>query len=181
MKFNLTTILLIALIIYWDISIIKLFVKVAKGRLLLSKAKKNNETIIKGISSIYKTSNYIIAVCIELFFIFVLFRLLFIYKLPLILFIIIFVEGISLIVQVLIHIVAIFKEKYVHLTRDGLIYYIGYFEFSKCRFSWETTNNPNTLSNTLHVYKPKEKFPFTAIFDQETELAHKITDENSKL
>lgn len=181
MKFNLTSILLIALIIYCDVSTIKLFVKVAKGRLLLNKAKKNNETIIKGISSIYKTSNYIIVVCIELFLVYIFYRLLFIYKLPLILFILIFVEGISLIVQVLIHIVAIFKEKYVHLTRDGLIYYMGCFEFSKCRFSWETTNDPDTLSNTLHVYKPKEKLPFTAIFDEETELAHKITEENSKI
>lgn len=78
-----------------------------------------------------------------------------------------------------IHIIAVFKEKNVYLTEDGLIYFLGCFAFSKCRFSWESSNNPDIPSNTLHVYKPKDKLPFTVSFDDDIETAHKITDEHA--
>lgn len=179
MKFDYVTVLCMALTVYSLTSAIKLVVNVIKGRRLLKKAVKNNERIIKGESLIYKASNYIFAIVTEIIAACYIGSFLIYFRMPVFTVALVGMSIVVLAVNTVIHVIAIFKEKNVYLTEKGLIYFLGCFTFSKCRFSWENANNPEALSNTLHVYKPKDKFPFTVCFDSDIETAHKITDENA--
>lgn len=179
MKFDLFDVFYFLLVIYNLFSTVRLIFKVLRSCLLLNKARKNNEIIIKGNSSVYRIKNYIIAIITEAFFLFIMCRLLTLYRLPLYFAIFIGFTVANIAVSTIIHIIAIFKEKNVYLTNKGLIYFIGCFEFSKCRFAWESSDNSDNLSNTLHVYTPKDKIPFTATFDEQIENAHKIVSDNS--
>lgn len=179
MKFDLLYVLYPLLVIYSWISTVRLIFKVLRSWLLLNKVRKNNEIIIKGNSTVYRIKNYIIAIITEAFFMFIMCRLLTIDRLPLLFTIFVGFSIANIAVSMIIHIIAIFKENNVYLTNKGLIYFIGRFEFSKCRFAWESSDNSDDLSNTLHVYPPKDKFPFTATFDEQIENAHKIVSDNS--
>ena len=62
------------------------------------------------------------------------------------------VEMITMAVLLVVHLSATFAEKYVYLTKDGLIYFLGRFDFDKCRYYFEE--------------------------QVETEIAHKLIDKN---
>ncbi len=179
MKYNIVIVVCIVLMVNYFISTARLVAKIIKGKLLLKKARENGEIIIKGKNSVYKVTNYIIAIVMEVIAVFVFGKFLISYNVLSIVSVLVIITIAPLAVTIVIHIIAIFQENDVYLTKNGLIYFLGYFEFSKCRFSWESSNNPDVLSNTLHIYKPKEKIPFTVSFDRDIETAHKITDENS--
>lgn len=183
MKIENIIVLAIALVIsvLSDISTIKLIYNVTKGKLLLNKARNDGERIVRGISAIYRARNYLFSMLLELFFIYMMIRFLRIFgsvsKLLSIFFI---VEMITMAVLLVVHLSATFAEKYVYLTKDGLIYFLGRFDFDKCRYAWDTESQPGVLSNKLHIYKPNDNQPYTVYFEEEVEaeIAHKLIDEN---
>lgn len=179
MKFDFLIVLCIVLGVYNIANTVRLVANVLKGRQLLKKARENNEFIIKGNNAVYKASNYILAIGTEVLYLGLIFVLLKSYKAELFIALLVGTTVVTMAVDMFIHMIAVFKEKNVYLTKSGLIYFLGSFEFSKCRFSWENSSDHDMLSNTLHIYMPKDKLPFTVSFDNDVEAAHKITDENS--
>lgn len=169
----------IILSIYSDYSTIKLIYKITKGRILLNKAKNNGERIVRGISTIYKPSNYLFSIFMELFFIYTMIYVLRAYgSISKLLSIFIIIDIIAIVIVLIVHIIATFAEKYVYLTKDGLIYFLGRFDFDKCRHVWDAESQPDALSNRLHIYKPNDNQPYTVYFEEqlEAEIAHKLID-----
>ena len=82
---------------------------------------------------------------------------------------------VSTLVTLIIHLVALFQEKHVYLTKNGLITYVDCHSFSSCRFAWE--NNDGGMSDMLHVYIKKDKMPFTVQFDGDIAAAHALTEQ----
>ncbi len=157
----------------------KLVVKVVKGALLLKKAKTNNQMVIKCTSTVYKLRNYFISVVLDLAVLVFIIRLFSLIKYSSLIGVVIIITTFcSELIELIIHIIAIFREKYGYLTSDGLIYFIGCFKFDNCRFVWDSTANPDILSDTLHVYRQNEKMPFTVIFYDQIEEAHQIVSIN---
>ena len=164
----------------------KVTYQVISGRIKLRRVKDSGGIIIKCRSAVYKVHAYLIAITFELFMTHYFIK---ITKMVVkagekyetlphptrytLVVIVLYLILISLILNIIIHTTAIFREKYGYLTGDGLIYFLGQFSFGKCRFVWEE-NNADTLSNVLHIYKDKDKLPFTVIFDEKTEEAHKL-------
>lgn len=165
--------------IYSDYTTIKLIYNITKGRILLNKAKNNGERIVRGISTIYKASNYLFSILMELFFIYTMIYILRAFgSISKFLSIFITMDIIVIVIVLIIHIIATFAEKYVYLTKDGLIYFSGHFDFDKCRHVWEAESQSDALSNRLHIYKPNDNNPYTVYFEEqlETEIAHKLID-----
>lgn len=180
MKFDFWTLVWIALVISNCVSTVRLVSKVLKGNRLLKKARVDGGAIIKGNNNLYNLKHYLFAIVTELIVIYLICKLLSLYRLTAAIFAVEAVTTAAVAVTVVIHVIAIFKEKNVYLTEQGLIYFMGSFEFSNSRFLWETSENPEVLSRTLYIYGKKDKLPFTVSFDSDTELAHKIVSENSK-
>lgn len=162
-------------------STLRMVFNIIKSAMAVSSARKNGREVIRCESTVYKMSRYIIALLSEGFFTYFFADMYFRFrevkntfiKLPFLLLVLDFI------VLMIIHFIALYKEKYAYLTPDGLISYIKIFRFSNCRFAWETTGNNSGLSNTLHVYPKKEKFPFTVVFYNDIDAAHMIVDNNS--
>ena len=157
---------------------VKLVLEVINGRLMLGRARKSGELMVKGFNALFKASNYIFAIAGELFFVAVMCRFLFVYKLNTVSFVFVTVIAASLFVNSVVHIIALFAEKNVYLTESGLIYFLGSFKFSDCRFSWDSSDAPDDLSDRLYIYKRKANYPFIASFE-DRETAHSIVNENS--
>ena len=157
---------------------VMLAVQVINGRLLLSRARKSGESVIKGVNAMYKMVNYIAAIAAELFFTGAIGWIIFRYKMDTVSGLLIWTIALSLGLSTVIHIIALFTEKNVYLTPSGLIYFLGRFKFADCRFSWDSSDTADSLSDKLYVYKKKDKFPFVASFE-DRETAHRIVKENS--
>lgn len=180
MKFDFWTLICIALVIFNCFSTVRLVSKVLKGNRLLKKARAGGEAIVKGNNNLYDLKHYLFAIVTELICIFFIFKLLSLYRITIAAFAVVALTIAAVAVTVVIHVIAIFKEKNVYLTEHGLIYFLGSFEFSDSRFLWESSEKPEILSKTLYIYKKKDKFPFTVSFDSDIETAHKIVSENSR-
>ena len=172
-------IIFVAVLIWCSYSTVRLIMKVSKGLMLQRNAKHSNEVVIRGTSVIYKTTNYIFAIVYEVFIIGIFLSFLIRYTFDFLLNTFLCIDIFLLCIQVIIHFVGIFKEKYVYQTNKGVIFYMGIFDFLECRFVWETTSSPEQLSRTLHIYKPNEKTPFTVTFDRQIETAHRIIEKHS--
>ncbi len=162
-----------------DISTIKLIYNVIKGRVLLNKARNNGERIVRGISAVYRVHNYLFSMLLELFFIYIMIYFFRTFgSVSKFLSIFFIIEAITMAVLLVVHLTATFAEKYVYLTKDGLIYFLGRFDFDKCHYAWDAESQPDMLSNRLHVYKPNDNQPFTVYFEEqiEAEIAHKLID-----
>ena len=157
---------------------VKLAFQVINGSLLLGKARKSGRLIVKGSNAAYKAVNYIVAVAFEIFSVVVMCRIFFMSGLSAVLFVFTAAIIASLFVDTVIHTIALFAEKNVYLTESGLIYFLGSFKFSDSRFSWDSSDNPDSLSDKLYIYKGKDKYPFVASFE-DRETAHRIVAENS--
>ncbi|WP_028516054.1 hypothetical protein [Ruminococcus flavefaciens] len=157
---------------------VKLVFQVIKGRLLLSRARKSGEPVIKGVNAVYKMINYIVAVVTEALFTGFIGWNILKYKMDIISAVLIWTTVLSLGLSTVIHIIALFTEKNVYLTPSGLIYFLGRFKFADCRFSWDSSDTPDSLSDKLYIYEKKAKFPFVASFE-DRENAHRIVNENS--
>lgn len=179
MKFNILTFVAIFLVFFSLSSTVKLVVNVINGRILLRKAKNSGKIIIKGVNSIYKLSNYLVAILSETFITYIVCKLAFMYKVHSIVYVFVGIVILTLLATVIIHIIALFAEKDVYLTESGLIYFLGSFKFSDCRFSWDSSDTPDKPSDKLYIYKRKAKMPFVASFENDREAAHRIVNDNS--
>ena len=155
----------------------KLVFQVINGRLLLGRARKNGGLMVKGSNALYKAPNYVVAVISELFLAGVMCRFLIIYKFTAVSFAFITLIAVSLLVNAVIHFIGLLTEKNVYLTESGLIYFLGSFKFSDCRFSWDSSDTSDNLSDKLYIYKGKANYPFVASFE-DRETAHRIVNEN---
>ena len=168
------------LLIYSMYSVIKLMCKVIRSANKLSKAKNNGSAIIKCVSPIFKIKNYLFTIATELIMIYCFYRV--VNVLPSRMFFSYISFMILLIIEcftLFIHVIAVFREKYAYLTAEGLIFFIGDLSFEKCRFVWDTPNNPDELSDTLLIFPPNEKVPFPVVFTEELETAHLLTEINT--
>ena len=175
---RITDIIICALLVWIVYSTVRIAYGVIRSQVLIARAKKHGG-IIRGRSTLYKLGSYIYVIVVELgFILFFSFHLLKnYYRYPLQTDLILFILLVSFAVMMVIHLLAVFMEKYAYLTSDGLICYIKVFRFSKCRFAWETDAD-GMLSDTLHVYPKKESAPYTVRFDQPTEEAHQLVSDN---
>lgn len=176
---NLLMIVSAACLIYSLYGTIKLMCKIIRSSNMLSKAKKNDAAIIKCISPIFKIKNYLFTIGTELILIYCFYRIVTVLPSRMIFSYISFmVLLIVYCITLIIHVIAVFKEKYAYLTAEGLIFFIGDFSFEKCRFVWVTPQNPDELSDTLLVFPPKEKVPYSVVFTEDLETAHLLTEIN---
>ncbi len=182
---NKTTAIALITCIFCLFSTIKLTVNVISGRVMLDRARKSGQLPIKCRSSVYKGWAYIFAILLEGYLLrFFMKYIMVVYPLRdaadpkrfTAVMLVLGADVFCMAVSLIIHIFAIFLEKNAYLTNDGLVYFLGCFKFSECRFSWEAVAQ-GKLSDTLHVYKKKDKLPFTVVFDDNTEAAHRMTDE----
>ena len=174
MEFNILTFVVIFLVFFNLSSTVKLVVKVINGRILLSKAKNSGIIIRIGVNSIYKLSNYIVAIISEIIMTYIVCKLAFTYKVHSIVYVLVGMVILALLATIIIHSIALFAEKEVYLTESGLIYFLGSFKFSDCRFSWDSSD-----TDKLYIYKRKAKLPFVASFENDREAAHRIVNDNS--
>lgn len=177
---NFTWAIICVVLMLWSaVSSVRMAARVIHSRKVLADARANNEAVVRGNSTVYRTGYYV-AVTVTEFLAFLFFaRNLLRYLrtggfLPLIL----AVLCLSTLVMLVIHIIAAFQQKYVYLTQRGLITYVDCHTFEKCRFAWE--NSDAALSDTLHVYIKKDPHPYTVRFEGDLETAHRITDENAE-
>lgn len=169
----------IALMLWSAFSSVRMAARVIHSRKLLANARANNEVVVRGNSTIYRTGYYVAVIATEFLVLLFFVRNLLRYLrtggfLPLIF----AVLCLSTLVMLVIHIIAAFQEKYVYLTKCGLITYVDCHSFEKCRFAWE--NSDAALSDTLHVYIKNDPHPYTVRFESDLETAHQITDENAE-
>ena len=124
-------IIFVAVLIWCSYSTVRLIMKVSKGLMLQRNAKYSNEVVIRGTSVIYKTTNYIFAIVYEVFIIGIFLSFLIRYTFDFFLFFFLCIDIFLLCIQVIIHFVGIFKEKYVYLCNISYSF-IGtlYTEFS---------------------------------------------------
>lgn len=155
---------------------ITLVVSVQRGAYYLKRARRNGDDFIRCNSTVYQLKNYIITIVFELLMTYIMYSLLvYTRQVSVFLFCMDLAIILNLVTRLIVHIIAIFREKYSYLTSEGLVIFIGRLGFTKCRFVWEA---PEELSDTLHVYLPKKKQPFTVIFEEQIEEAHRMVDAN---
>lgn len=176
---------------------LKMVYGATKSFLMLKKAKKNGGSMIRCNNAGFRTINYLFPIGIEVFLVYSfhssivhlksldhLSRLEYLdvtnasdetvkYTVVLTIF---YVLTICPAVNLLIHLVALLRERSAYLTEEGIIYYLGHFRFSECNFVWDAANG--SLSNVLHVYKGKKKMPYTVYFDAGIEEAHRMTEKS---
>ena len=175
MKITIWHLLTLFILVTSVCSTLRMVVNIIISAMKLNSARKNGREVVKCESTVYKMSRYIIVLLSEGFFIYFFGDLYFrlreteniFMKLPFIMLVI------DVIILMIVHIIALFKEKYAYLTPDGLISYIKIFRFANCRFTWDSTGD------TLHVYPKKEKMPFTVVFRNNADTAHEIVDNNT--
>lgn len=173
-------ILLFLLILWSCYSTIKTIIKVITSGLTLFNAKRNGSEIIRCKSVVYRIWHYIFAIAYELFVAGYLFKLFLMLKKLKIeeLSICLLILIILMLSNAIIHVIAIFREKYAYLTEEGMVSFVEKFKFSKCRFSWESDDNADIVSDTLHIYPKKGNIPYTVVFESQAEQAHRIVSEN---
>ena len=166
----------IVLMIWCSFSAIRLTCKVIRSRKMLRVLRADNETIVHGISLHYKTVAYLFVIILELIGL-IYFGT---FSLPAcirngfgLLAWVIGVLGVSFLVTLVIHLIALFQEKHVYLTKNGLITFVDCHNFSACRFAWE--NSSTGLSDVLHVYVKNDRMPFTVKIDGDIAAAHALT------
>mgnify|MGYP003292595637 FL=1 len=177
---DLSKILLFLLILWNCYSTIKTTIKVIISGVTLFNAKRNGSEIIRCTSVVYKVRYYIFTIAFELFIAGYCFKWFLMLKNLEIegLVICLLITIIMMLINVIIHIIAIFREKYAYLTEEGIISFVRKFKFSKCRFSWESDDSADVVSDTLHVYPKKDNIPYTVVFESQAEQAHRIVSEN---
>ncbi len=177
-SFTMWSIIYTVLMIWCVFSAIRLAYRVIRSRKMLREIRAENETVIHGINVQFKLIAYVIVMIVELF------GLIYVaaYALPFYIsneFRLMALDAVGLIafflMRLIIHLVALFQEKHVYLTKIGLITYVDCHSFSSCRFAWE--NNDGGMSDMLHVYIKKGKMPFTAQFDGDIAAAHALTEQ----
>ena len=157
----------------------KLVYKIMRSANIISNARKNDAVIIRCLNPVYNIKNYVFNLITEPLLIYCYYRILsvipsrWLYS---------YISFIVLMIiycfSFIIHVIAVFREKYVYLTPHGLILFAGELSFEKFRFVWETPQNPDELSDTLLVYPEKEKIPFPVTFTENLEEAHLLTEIN---
>ncbi len=147
----------------------KTIIRMINGKRLLNKALKNGEEVIRCNYAVFDRKNYIIPSLFKLYFIYI--TLSYINKSPET-FILILPTALCMAVQLIILFLAYSREKYAYLTNDGVIFTLGCFKFTECRFTWEGSAVPDRLN----IYRPKAKVPYSVTFDQQVERAHEIID-----
>lgn len=180
MELNFGNIIFVGIICWNVYSSVKLLAKAINGAILRHEATHSNEIYIKGSYSGYKVSNYLFVYGVEIALLVMFFTLVFRYKLVAWFKASIWLCIVTTIMAIAVQCVALFKEKDVYLTNKGLVYFLGIFDFDKNKFVWEQGANPEQVSGTLHIYKPKDNFPYTVNFEQQIETAHRIVDKNYK-
>ncbi|MBQ5339099.1 MAG: hypothetical protein J6Z40_08035 [Oscillospiraceae bacterium] len=162
--------------IWFIYTAILLVYKVIRSRKMLREIRADNETAVHGINVQFKLFAYLIVMTVEVlgliyvagftlpFYISSGFRLLTVDAVGMIAF---------FLMRLFIHLIALFQEKHVYLTKNGLITLVECLPFSKCRFAWE--NSASGQSDMLHVYTKKDRMPFTAQFDGDIAAAHALT------
>lgn len=178
MKEGFWNIVLLAIVAWSVYSTVKLILNVTKSAALRRKALNSNEVVIKAKSNVYKTTHYILVIACEGLILSCFLTLLFRFRLQPTFFLLIVIDSVCILLSAIIQIIGFFGEKYVYLTNKGLIYFLGIFDFLENRFVWEESTNPEMLSNTLHIYKPKEQLPFTVTFENQVEVAHRIIEKH---
>jgi len=179
MKMTPYLIFIMVLMIWSAASVMIALYNVIRGRVLLERAKKEFASIVQGNNTYYKAWSYIFGIAMDIAVIIVFYRFMLLVKGISLLHTIMVANVILMVLLIMIHVIAIFEERNVYLTDLGLIGFMGCFEFSKCRFSWEESQDPEKLSNTLHIYRKNTKSPFTVTFDLRPDVAHRITERNS--
>ena len=166
------------LMIWCSCSAVRLAYKVIRSRKMLRVLRAENAAVVHGISMHYKAAAYLFVIIPELIAL-IYFGT---YSLPVcirsgfgLLALVIGVLSASFLVTLVIHLIALFQEKHVYLTKNGLITYVDCHTFSSCRFAWE--NSGSGLSDMLHVYVKKDRMPFTARFDSDIAAAHALTEQ----
>ncbi len=175
-----TTILIwIALVLFSLFTTGKLLVGIGQSAWHLHKARTSGGTVIRCNSTVYKMWIYLFALVTEggLTFWLTTIALRF-QRLPVLYRVLTWTVVATTAIDFIIHAVAIFREKYCYLTDEGVLCYIKVFPFAKCRFGWEEAADPARPSDTLHVYPPKEKLPFTVVFPDQIEEAHTVVQTN---
>lgn len=180
MELNFGNIIFVGIICWNVYSSVKMLIKAIRGAVLRYEATHSNAIYIKGRYSGYKVSNYLFVYGMEIACLVLFFTIISRYKLVAWFKISIWLCIVMTIMVLVVQCVAIFKEKDVYLTNKGLIYFLGIFDFTNNKFLWEQSTNPEQLSGTLHIYKPKDNFPYTVNFEQQIETAHRIVDKNYK-
>ena len=164
-SFTMWSVICTVLMIWCVFSAIRLAYKVIRSRKMLREIRAENETVIHGINVQFKLIAYVFVMIVELF------GLIYVaaYALPFYIsneFRLLALDAVGLIafflVRLIIHLVALFQEKHVYLTKNGLITY---------------ENNDGGMSDMLHVYIKKDKMPFTAQFDGDIAAAHALTEQ----
>ena len=175
-SFTMWSVICTVLMIWCVFSAIRLAYRVIRSRKMLRALRKDNETVVRGISMQYQAAAYLITCALELFGV-IFFAFMFLRALPLSGWTaaLVGVLCVSTLVTLIIHLVALFQEKHVYLTKNGLITYVDCHSFSSCRFAWE--NNDGGMSDMLHVYNKKDKMPFTVQFDGDIAAAHALTEQ----
>ena len=182
---NKTTVFALILCISCLFSTIRLTVNVTRGKMILNRAKKSGQIPLKCRSAVFKGWAYIFAILLDGYLLrYFLKYIMIMYQLRdradpkrfTAVMLVLGTDVLCMAVSLIIHILAIFLEKYAYLTSDGLVYFMGCFKFSECRFNWEA-GTQGILSDTLHVYKKNDSIPFTVVFGDNSEAAHRITDE----
>ena len=174
-----TMVIWIALVVFSVFTTGKLLVGIGQSAWHLHKARTSGGTVIRCNSTVYKMWIYLFAIATEggltvwLTTIALRFQ-----RLPVLYRVLIWTVVATTAIDFIIHAVAIFREKYCYLTDEGVLCYIKVFPFAKCRFGWEESTDPARPSDTLHVYPPKEKLPFTVVFPDQIEEAHTVVQTN---
>ena len=167
-------------LLYTVIAVVILFMtgqllfEVLRSAVLRHKARKSGGTMIRCVSTVYRLSNYIVMLIFEISCYLLYLKLMPAksFHHPLLICTSIIPVSIFFSVRIVIHIIAIFSEKYAYLTDDGLIYFIGVFRFGQERFVWEAVEN----ADTMHIYKTGKTNPFTVVFKEQIEEAHMLVD-----
>ena len=166
-------IICVVLMIWSAVSAVRMAGKVIRSRIMLRALRKDNETVVHGISLQFKAAAYLFIMALELFgVIFFAINFLRFCRVNGFLAVLLGVLCASTAVSLAIHTIALFQEKHVYLTKNGLITYVDCHTYSACRFAWE--NSSEGMSDILHVYIKNDHMPFTVRFDGDPAPAHAL-------